>query len=81
MAAGDHPISIFTAGVNDRLRAIEGTRALCKRENLFENRASSEIIKERLNSYLQREFPHVHFSIETVDLLLNQIMMMQPLMH
>eukprot|EP00984_Skeletonema_dohrnii_P031125 scaffold23225_cov158-Skeletonema_dohrnii-CCMP3373.AAC.2 len=63
MAAGDHPTSIFTAGVNDRMRAIEGTRALCKRESLFEN-ASSEIIKERLNSYLQREFPHVHFSVD-----------------
>eukprot|EP00986_Skeletonema_menzelii_P000342 scaffold95_cov116-Skeletonema_menzelii.AAC.1 len=66
--AGGVTNSAFTAGVNDRLRAIEGARSICKRELYYEN-STSAIIKQRINAYLQRELPHVHFSNETADLL------------
>ena len=67
-AAEGNPTSAFSASVNDRMRAIEGARAICKREKRFRS-STSATIKERIDLYLQRELPHAHFTIETANLL------------
>ena len=67
-AAEGNPISTFSAAVNDRLRAIEGARAICKREKRFKS-STSTTIKDRINLYLQQELPHSQFSTETANLL------------